>query len=232
MNPRGIRELRLLTNRLEELRRFYGETLGLPLIGETTSSITIRVGATRLEFVATSSSEPPSYHFAFDVPENKLPLARPWMARLRPLLERDGSPIVHFPTWNAHSIYWYDPGGNLGELIARHNLDNRADGPFTASDLLYASEIGIVVDDVHETVRTLGRELGIEPWEPPSSEFAPVGEEHRLLIVVKRNRPWAMSKDHAAHPFETAAVLTGARTATCRLPGLPYEISVRPPETR
>ena len=39
--------------------------------------------------------------------------------------------IVDYSHWNAHSIFFLDPGGNVVEYIARHDLKNGAPGAFS-----------------------------------------------------------------------------------------------------
>jgi hypothetical protein len=151
---RGILKLCLQTHRLPEVRAFYRDTLRFPIQEESVDSVTFQAGATSLTFVRTPRKQSrPFYHFAFNIPENKLPSAREWLEERTPLATRGERVVFHFPDWNAHAIYFWDPGGNLGELIARHDLPNARGGGFTAGDILYASEIGLVVKDVPAAVR-------------------------------------------------------------------------------
>jgi catechol-2,3-dioxygenase len=215
--PLGIARLRLRTHRLAELRAFYREKLQFPIREKTRDSITFQAGTTALTFVRTEEKESqPFYHFAFNIPENKLPLAKEWLARRTPLALRDGEAVFHFPNWNAHSIYFWDPAGNLGELIARHNLPNARSGAFTPEEILYASEIGLVVEDVPAAVRELKSRLGLQTYRQGSNVFEPVGDEHRLLIVAQKGRPWM---HRASEIFPTGATLYGAEAGKCDLAG-------------
>ena len=93
---------------------------------------------------------------AFNIPENKVKAAHDWQAQRGPLMQtpphmrdRNFPPHVrHFRNWNAHSVFFWDPAGNILEYIGRHTLKNPAPGPFTSDDILYASEIAFVTDDV------------------------------------------------------------------------------------
>jgi catechol-2,3-dioxygenase len=246
--PLGIARLRLRTHRLAELRAFYHEKLqfptreaGEPRFGRGADSergggrpssrapgrdsITFQAGTTALTFVQTEEKESqPFYHFAFNIPENKLPLAKEWLARRTPLALRDGEAVFHFPNWNAHSIYFWDPAGNLGELIARHNLPNARSGAFTPEEILYASEIGLVVEDVPAAVRELKSRLGLQTYRQGSNVFEPVGDEHRLLIVAQKGRPWM---HRASEIFPTVATLYGAEAGKCDLAGYPYAVEIQ-----
>ena len=59
------------------MRSFYGETIGLPT-SLSGGSLLVHAGSTRLEFVHDDSAGKPFYHFAFNIPENKIRLAREW----------------------------------------------------------------------------------------------------------------------------------------------------------
>jgi len=225
----GILELHLETHVLAGQKRFYAEALGLQLVGgpgeESDGSFTIQAGATRFTFSQAAPGEQPLYHFAFNIPENKLPEAMAWLARRTPVLRGDeGKEVSHFESWNAHAFYFRDPAGNIVELIARHTLPNARPGPFTEHDVLAASEIGLVVDDVPATVDELRESLGLTVYRPGSAQFAPVGDEHRLLILNHRDRGWW--EGTPSRPYPVRARLAGGRAAAYRPEAYPYEIVV------
>jgi catechol-2,3-dioxygenase len=223
---RGILKLCLQTHRLPEVRAFYRDTLRFPIQEESVDSVTFQAGATSLTFVRTPRKQSrPFYHFAFNIPENKLPSAREWLEERTPLATRGERVVFHFPDWNAHAIYFWDPGGNLGELIARHDLPNARGGAFTAGDILYASEIGLVVKDVPAAVRALQARLALPTYRDGSSVFEPLGDEHRLLIVVQEGRPW-MGRESAIFP--TTATLQGAEEGRFSLSDHPYTVEIEP----
>jgi len=222
----GILELRLETGVLREQRDFYTQTLELPLAEESAGQLTIRAGATRLVFAQAAQGKP-TYHFAFDIPENKLPQAKEWLARRTPLLRRDGQEVFHFADWNADGVYFHDPAGNVVELIARHDLANAAPGPFAAGEILHASEIGLVVDDVAAQVEALAGALGLALYRSATAEFAAVGDEHRLLIVNHRGRPWW--HDTPSWPYPLLASLSGREDREYRAQGYPFTVLLRGP---
>ncbi len=221
---RGILELRLESGALREQKRFYTQILGLPLLGESNEQFTIRAGTTRLTFAAAARDEP-TYHFAFDIPENKIMQAKTWLAQRAPVLTQEGQEIIHFPAWNAHAVYFHDPAGNVVELIARHDLPNATPGPFGAEEILYASEIGLVVDDVPAEVKALGEALGLAVYRPGSDHFAPVGDEHRLLILNHRDRGWW--EDTPSRPYPVMARLSGERSGEYRSRHYPFTIVIQ-----
>lgn len=185
-----IAQLRLPAADLPGLRRFYAETLGLQLASATLGSVSLRVGASRLTFEQGPASHP--YHFAFGLPAARFRAAKTWLASRRALiLDRAGRDEFEFPDWNARSVYFYDPAGNIVEFIARPG-DLAADGePFTPSDLTGVCEAGLAVPDVPAAVSRLTGELGLRAYGGTGSEtFMAVGDESGQLIVVRRGREW------------------------------------------
>ena len=72
--------------------------------------------------------------------------------------------VVDYSHWNAHSIFFLDPAGNVVEYIARHDLKNSDTSSFGWPDILYTSEIGLIVDDVEATAATLKTIATVEPY--------------------------------------------------------------------
>jgi catechol 2,3-dioxygenase-like lactoylglutathione lyase family enzyme len=135
-----IRELRLLTSDLAMQRDFYIQRLSLSAPIATPDRLTLQLDAH------------PFYHFAFNIPPQQFAEAKAWIARWVPLItNRIGADEFYFEAWNAHALYFYDPAGNLVELIARHTLASQPHQPFTAQSLLHVSEIGLVTDSVPDT---------------------------------------------------------------------------------
>jgi catechol-2,3-dioxygenase len=216
-------ELDLKTGCLQVTKAFYTQTLELPLIEETETSFAVAVGSTILRFSAASGQ--PFYHIAFNIPENKIEQARVWLRQRVSLLQEEGDELVHFPHWNAHSLYFLDPSGNIVELIARHNLCNRTEGPFVPSDMLCVSEIGLPVDDVMQTVEDLKVALNLTAWREPTRQFAPLGGEDGLLIVVPKGRIWFMT-DKPAEAFPLHVRIKGKRAARARFQTYTLDVHV------
>ena len=159
-------ELQAAAAAMGAMKTFYGKTLDLRIMNETGDRFTVEAGETQVTFVSAADAEgpkPPFYHFAFNIPENKILAALEWQKARTPLLaipERNraaGYPpeVVDYSHWNAHSIFFLDPAGNVVEYIARHDLKNGDKAPFGWTDILYVSEIGLIVDDVAATAATI-----------------------------------------------------------------------------
>ena len=233
-----IRRLELRSSAaLPQIKAFYHQLLGLPVIEETTEHLAIAAGQTRITFrTAPVDGEKPFYHFAFNIPENKLSAARRWQIQRTPLLPipkhlRDPNfpeDVVNYSHWHAHSIFFFDPAGNVVEYIARHDLKNAAQGEFGTADILYASEIAFVVDDVAAATMKLRQVAGVAQYKGASNQFAAVGDEHGLLLVMKRGRVISFDapEKKAVRVFPTAAVVRGNRPAKYVDLEFPYEVTV------
>ncbi len=199
-----IRELKLLTGRLAEQKEFYTRTLGLPLVDEQNGLVAIQAGETKLIFVQAQGE--PYYHFAFNIIENKLLQAKAWIAGRNISLSKDDPDNWYSKSWNSNALYFYDPAGNIVELIARHSLANAQEGPFTEQDILCISEIGLVPDDVAATVTLLQEKVGVEIYRGSvSEEFAALGDEHGLFILSRRGRTWlASDKSSQVYPVDVS----------------------------
>lgn len=227
----NILELRLLTHRLADQKAFYTGNLQLPRLEETDHTITLGAGATRLVFSQAPAGSSPTYHFAFNLPEHKLAGARSWLSPRTDLMTLDGQDEFSFPDWNADAVYFYDPAGNIVELIARHNLPIESPEPFGLRDVLRVSEIGLVVSDVPVAVESLRSALGFEAWNGRSDTFVIVGDEQGLLIILKRGRRW-FPTDIAADTYPVTVIAGGVADAQHDLPGSAYHVRLRAVDTQ
>ena len=214
-------ELQLLTQELGRQRDFYTRILGLELLAETLERFTVKAGSSLLRF-NVSEKEVAPYHFAFNIPENKLIEAKAWLPERVELLEQDGQNQFFSESWNTEQVYFLDTDGNILEFIARHELPNASNEPFSSQYILNLSEIGYVVPDVLQTVSSLG-ELGLEPYREAEEKFAAVGDAQGLLIVAQTGRLW-FPTDTGAGVAPLELTLSSARPFDYTETGLPYRL--------
>lgn len=223
-----IDRLDLLTSDLDLLREFYANALPLPLLEESESVLSLQAGRSRLNFCQAPEGWDGFYHFAFNIPEDQFQEAKEWLSQ-RVVLIKDHYGQDEFASskeWNAHSVYFYDPAGNILEFIARHDLDEHLDRPFDERNILSISEIGVVCEDVPGMVGLLRSQMGVSPYGGPGSDtFTAVGDEHGLFIVVKRGRIWFPDTGKQAVPSSLGVEVT-SEGARYKLSGPPYEIDM------
>jgi hypothetical protein len=252
-----IRGLRLLTAvPLDRMQEFYCQTIELELVSPTEAGLTVRAGGTSITFVPTapehltspggrineggvgSGSGEPFYHFAFNIPENRILAARRWQLErtaLVPTPENLRDPaypddVRHFANWNAHSVFFFDPAYNVVEYIARHDLDNAAEDSesFGPEDLLYCSEIGFLVapDDREEIAGRVARQIGLNEYPRGNSPWA-MGDERGLLLVLGNlGGIWGENTDTPVRwgDWPTEATIAGPASAYDTFDGKPYRL--------
>lgn len=226
-----ITALRLLTTTsLAEMKKFYAETIGLPVVTDKPEELTIKAGETTITFIRSNEENRPFYHFAFNIPENKIQKALEWQRKKTPVIhpnpEGTKDQVVNFAHWNAHSIFFLDPAGNLLEYIARHGLANATEGDFSVNDILYASEIAFIVDDVNASGKELQTGLNIKEYKPLTHNFWPIGDESGLLLVLQKGRVWSSNpgQKNETAVFKTSATVKTDGNQDWKFPGYPYEI--------
>ena len=187
-----LAHIQIQSNNIQQTATFYKDILELPIIEKTKESVSIQAGDSILEFVENPAFNS-IYHFAFNIPENKLDEAIDWCkSKVDLIFIEDQKVITNFENWNANAVYFYDNNGNLLEFIARHDLDNAQTEAFSSKAILNISEIGIV----NENPLALGKQLiaqhGLEFFSKNANSelFAAVGDDEGLLIMVKPNRNW------------------------------------------
>ena len=223
-----IDRLELLTTDLAAQKRFYTDELPLPVVASSGVDLSLQAGRSQLTFRRAPEGWAGFYHFAFNIPEDQFLEAKRWLSgRVTLIKDIKGDDEFASTEWNAHSVYFFDPAGNILEFIARHDLAEHRDSPFSAESILSISEIGIVAEDVPAVVEHLGSQIGISPYRGPGSEtFTAVGEMHGLFIVVKRGRIWFPDTGKGAVPAPVLVDVTTDTGRRYRLSGPPYEVTM------
>jgi hypothetical protein len=190
-----IRKLILETKDILSLSAFYRDVLDLPVV-LTADQLTITFGASTLQFQQATSNQEPFYHFAINIPSNKIAEAKAWLERRVALLwmEEYKSVVADFVEWNAKSLYFFDKAGNIVELIARFDLSIEREGPFSSEQVLSISEIGLVFPEkeIEPRVSSLLQRYSLDFFskQPPFPNFKAVGDEEGLFIIVTEHRYW------------------------------------------
>ncbi len=215
----NILEVELFTDNIKETELFYTQTLGFAVVSKSDVSISFKTGKSTLVFIKSQNIKP-VYHFAFNIPNNQLNDAILWAAARLKLLEvEEGSCIANFDRWNAKSVYFYDNNGNILEFIARFDLDNTSSLPFSSKSIQSISEIGFVTPDPVDVGDQMIKDYNLNYFEKgaKSKQFATLGDDNGLLIIVANNRKWYPTQIEAA-PFPTKFKIEGD--------GAEHEISV------
>lgn len=187
-----ISELVLYTSDIQSIKNFYSETIGFKIINDKIDEVSFRTGSTVLIFKSAEGINP-FYHYAFNIPSNKIEEARQYFeSKVSFLKETDGNIIVDFKNWHAKSIYFLDPAGNIVEFISRFDLNENSDEPFSISQTLSVSEIGIVTENVPSLKNILIEKYDVKDFTKSvnSETFSAMGDDNGLFIVAVDNRNW------------------------------------------
>lgn len=200
-----VTELTLATGNVEETKKFYSEELGFKEIEAATASdgFSFQAGYTRINFVPGDKDA--RYHFAFNIRPDQIQAAADWLNYHGiDLLDNENKTgkIVDFPSWRAKSVYFFDPAGNIVELIARAAISPAGNAPkFSASSIVGISEIGIVCDDVAAMREWIEAAHGVKGFvrQENTDTFSAMGDDEGLLLLVPKGRAWYMGNFDAYH---------------------------------
>jgi len=190
-----IKKLDIETAYLKTLQEFYSSVLELPVEQRDEKKIRIKIGDGELIFTEATTGEP-YYHFAINIPANKIEETKAWLNNRVKLLWMDDykSDIADFVNWHAKSVYFYDPAGNIVELIARFDLDNNASETFSSDQFLSINEVGLVFSDKNfdKEIMSLATSylLSYFDKQPPLPKFRAMGDDHGLFVIVPEHRNW------------------------------------------
>jgi catechol-2,3-dioxygenase len=187
-----IKEIEIHTDDLKGTEDFYTNVLDFKLISKSKNTITFLAGNSRLTFLK-SHNQNPNYHFAFNIPHNKLDSAIIWTRSKLTLLKNEENEIIsNFESWNSKSIYFYDNNKNVLEFIARYDLENEIKKEFDSSSIIAISEIGIVTEEPMKFASQIIKSNNLNFFEKgkQSEQFVSLGNDEGLLIIVKNERKW------------------------------------------
>ncbi|SFB04465.1 hypothetical protein SAMN05216312_103169 [Cohnella sp. OV330] len=172
----------------------------------------------------THDAEDPFYHFAFDIPRNKIDESIAWLrsAGVNIYEFPDHSDRVYSKSWNSTSAYFCDQGGNIVEFIARHNCGHDIHTPFTGESLLSISEIGLAVTDISDIKNVLHANYFLNEFKDGNESFAAVGDEEGLFILSAIQRVW-LGSDKKAQVFKTEAI-EGTHAGAYAVGEYPYKL--------
>jgi catechol-2,3-dioxygenase len=114
------------------------------------------------------------------------------------ILTDAGREIQDFTGWNARSVYFYDPDGNIVEFISRRNLEYPFLSKFGPDCLCEISEIGIAANNIKPVYSWLNKNLGLTIFDGDLERFCAIGNETGLFICInKETKTWYPTGDPA-----------------------------------
>ena len=116
--------------------------------------------------------------------------------------------IVYFSHWDAHAIFFYDPAGNVVELIARHTLKDNQKGDFSMDDIHFISEVALVTDKVPDLSNKITTALHLNTYSGQSKTFAAIGSEAGLILCFQTGGAAAFGKGRKRQTYDAVVTLT------------------------
>ncbi|HMQ69252.1 MAG TPA: VOC family protein [Ignavibacteria bacterium] len=221
-----IKEVKLNTGRLYELKEFYGSVLGLTLSSLDESSVSVKTKNSVLTFLSdqnTKGTDGPFYHIAFNIPDNQFKQAKKWLSERADLIKYRGEDEFPFESWNARAMYFYDPAGNILEFIARYDLRNSSEDKFSGKDILNVSEIGLPVRNAEIFIDKITAGFSLPLFSGDRKSFGAIGDDNGLMIVVPDKRIWYPNLKEAGI-FPVTVIIRSGMEKVMRFPDLPYKI--------
>lgn len=200
-------EVDLLSDDLAVTAAFYETVLGLPVVHRDECSVAFGAGASLLRF-RRSEKQRPVYHFAFNVPYQRVGEAHRWLVSQKEarLITPPGQ-LEDFSNWNAKAFYFYDNNGNVLEFIGRADLEHPGEEAVSVPWVQCVSEVGLVVDDVPQQAGALMERYGVPVFarQPRLPQFTALGDDNGLFILSGKERNWYPTPV-PARPFWTRVV--------------------------
>ncbi|KOS62012.1 VOC family protein [Lysinibacillus agricola] len=197
-----ITKVKLYAYDVHKMKEFYCDHLGFVLIKNSDNFFEMAAGESIITFKKIPSSVKKQYHFALNIPCNLFQQAKSWGKKHAELLFSEGQDEVYFDTLKAHSCYFYDPEGNIIELISRQEVNQKQDAEsFSAKHVLNIGEMNLTTDAIYSVANSL-REYGITPMnnnEICSDALTFMGnyEDGANLLLGPSERVWYFSNKKA-----------------------------------
>ena len=208
-----FKEIKLQTSVPEDLAFFYGEILGLN-VAAVNETIEISTQFSKLIFEKAGPDSEPFYHFAFNIPSDKITEAFEWVNKKVTVLwiNEYNDYIADFSNWNAKSIYFLDPSGNIVEFISRSDLNDTTNEPFSSTLIRSVSEIRLVFpfDSIENEVKKILEDYSLSYFDKqePLPQFKAIGDNNGLFICVPERRNWFPTENKPAHMFPIEVIFS------------------------
>jgi catechol 2,3-dioxygenase-like lactoylglutathione lyase family enzyme len=182
-----ILDITLPCHNMEGIHAFYTLQLGLECLHKEEEICTFALGYSRLVFKKAKAAIS-CHHFCIHVHAKAFAAVLEKFSHLDFLKNEEGEQHFSFPNWQAKSVYFYDPEGNIVEFITRESLPLAYDFPFIG-----IAEIGITGIDAMLLLKRLQDFTNLPLYfrQPKQTEeVAIMGDDEGLFICVRQSRKW------------------------------------------
>ena len=229
-----IVNVEMRTNNYANNLRFWRDVMGFPTDSVAPNSFRVDIGLNSITFINnsgaidTSSTITPKYQFTISIPSNQIENCYNWLidadstnpSKIRERAKfwtdaETGSVIYRRNQYNSQSIYIKDAGNNIVEILARHDLNNTAEGEFNRGMFLGITEVGVVSRDLRKAAEELKAAYGVEEVVGSSNSYKPLGGPTGLLKLNIEGKIWTPTENQIAVGYPmTITVRKDATTET------------------
>lgn len=215
-----ILKIVLETVNIHEMKKFYTETLEMPIVREKQSFFTVRAGHSLITFQQTNSVEAPFYHFALKTSLSFYDYMFKKLSDLKVnILPNSDGELSGY--WKGKQVYFTDPDGNIVEILEREIPESDEQ-----SGWVDVCEVGLPSDNVEDMSKFLSSIKNIN--RPESDIFRFYGDETGNFVLVKEGRHWYPTDRPATiHPI--IVEVEGDQYQELKHPILPITVKVKKP---
>jgi hypothetical protein len=212
-----IVDIEMRSNNFVNNKRFWSKVMGFDVDSVAPNSFKVNIGFNSVTFINnsgaldTSSSVTPKYQFTISIPSNQIENCYSWLldadsSNSSKIAEpakfwidaESGAAIFRRNPSNSQSIYIKDAGNNIIEILARHDLNNTAEGEFNRGMFLGISEVGVVSRDLRKSAEALKAAYGVEEVSGSSNSYKPMGGPMGLLKLNIEGKIWTPTENEIA----------------------------------
>lgn len=190
------------TNKVKTLRRFYKNVLDLTITESNDDMFTVKIGDSHVTF--KHSEQPALYNFAINIPGNQFSIMKLWIKDRLTLSREGGVDQFYSQSFDADSIYFEDPAGNIIKLIGRRNRD--LFGDLTSDAFLNISEVSIITPFTEEVGDEL-QDFDIPLFhgaiiDPDNINYLGFGDTYIALEAPTKQELFSSRRPTETHPLE------------------------------
>jgi hypothetical protein len=212
-----IIDVQMRSNNFVNNKRFWSKVMGFDVDSVAPNSFKVNIGFNSVTFINnsgaldTSSSVTPKYQFTISIPSNQIENCYSWLldadsSNSSKIAEpakfwidaESGAAIYRRNQYNSQSIYIKDAGNNIIEILARHDLNNTAEGEFNRGMFLGITEVGVVSRDLRKSAEALKAAYGVEEVVGSSNSYKPMGGPLGLLKLNIEGKIWTPTENEIA----------------------------------
>lgn len=147
-----------------------------------------------LTFSEEKNDEQPFYHFAFLIPYSHFDQAKNYFSDHVSLTVQDGKDEISFKK-GIRSFYFYDPSGNVVEVIAKDSVEIPRNTDFSVESILGLAEMSLVTESLESTAFQLfdHRILKQDPKSIKKESLTFISSEETTLLLSPVGRTWLFS---------------------------------------